>query len=90
MKFPDISTHDGRRAWAFLAIMGGAMVFTAIIIWLIFLLSGHDDYLANLAYLAHGQVFIGMSALGWAMGRRLLASASKDGVTINDQHEGES
>jgi hypothetical protein len=89
VKLPDISTHDGRRAWAFLAIMGGAMVFTAIIIWLICLLKGNADYLANIAYLANGQVFIGMSALGWAMGRRLLASASKDGITIDDKGHSE-
>lgn len=29
MTFPDISTHDGRRAWAFAAITGGG-VFTLI------------------------------------------------------------
>ena len=31
MTIPDIMTPDGRRAWAFAAIVGGAMVFSAFI-----------------------------------------------------------
>ncbi len=84
MILPDIATHDGRRALAFLAIIGGCMVFTALIIASVWLLSAHADYLFYLALAAHGQVFVGMTALGWAMGRRLVASATRDGVSIDD------
>lgn len=89
MRLPDIATHDGRRAWAFAAIVGGCMVFTAVIIWSVWLIRAHHGFVFYLALAAHAQVFVGMTALGWAMGRRLLASASKDGVTIDDKGHGE-
>ena len=84
MTFPDISTHDGRRALSFLAIMGGAMVYTAIIIWSLWMLRDHPGFVFYIALAAHVQVLIGMTALGWQMGRRLNVAASRDGVTIND------
>ena len=84
MNLPDISTPDGRRAWSFLAIVGGCMVFTALIIWSVWMLRGHAGFVFWLALAAHAQVFVGMTALGWQMGRRLMASATRDGVTIND------
>jgi apolipoprotein N-acyltransferase len=84
MNFPDFVTPDGRRAWAFLAIVGGCMVFTAVIIGSLWLIKDHDEFVFYLALAAHVQVLVGMTALGWAMGRRLQASASRDGVTIND------
>lgn len=89
MTFPDIATHDGRRALSFLAIMGGAMVFSLFIWVCLYLLRGHSEFVFYLALAAHGQVFVGMTALGWAMGRRLVASASRDGVSIDDGGAGE-
>jgi hypothetical protein len=86
MTFPDISTHDGRRALAFLAVMGGAMVFTAIIIWSVWMLRDHADFLFYLTLAAHVQVLVGMTALGWQMGRRLNVNAGRDGVSLNDGH----
>ena len=83
----DITTPDGRRAFAFLASVGGCMVFTAIIIWSVWMIRDHAGFVFWLALAAHVQVFVGMTALGWAMGRRLLASASRDGVTIDDKGE---
>lgn len=84
MKFPSISTHDGRRALSFLAIIGGCMVFTLIIIWCLWMLRHQTGFVFWLALAAHVQVFIGMTALGWAMGRRMVFSGSKDGVTLSD------
>lgn len=84
MTFPDIGTHDGRRALSFLAIMGGAMVFSLFIWIALYLLRNHAGFVFWLAIAAHAQVFVGMTALGFAMGRRLQASISRDGVTIND------
>ena len=89
MKFPDISTHDGRRAWSFLAIVGGCMVFTALIIWSVWMIRDHAGFVFWLALAAHVQVLVGMTALGWQMGRRLMASASRDGVTIDDKGDSE-
>jgi hypothetical protein len=84
MKLPDIMTPDGRRAWAFLAILGGCMVFTGIIIWSVWMIRDFAGFVFWLALAAHVQVLVGMTALGWQMGRRLMASAGRDGVTIND------
>ncbi len=95
MKFPDISTHDGRRALSFLAVMGGSMVFTLFAAVGLYLLREHPRFTFYLALAAHAQVLVGMTALGWQMGRRLSVSAGRDGVTINDSqnfdvHQGES
>ncbi len=83
-RFPDIGTHDGRRSLAFLAVLGGCMVFTVFAAVGLYLVRDHPDFTFYLALAAHGQVFVGMTALGWQMGRRLQASAGRDGVSIND------
>ena len=85
MSLPDITTPDGRRAWAFAAIVGGCMIFTAIIIWSVWMIRAHAGFVFYLALAAHVQVLVGMTALGWALGRRLLARASRDGVEIDDK-----
>lgn len=85
MKLPPIETHDGRRAWAFFAVWGGAAVFTlfaAVAVWLV---SGNALYSLYLGLAAHVQVLVGLTAMGWAMGRRLNVSAGKDGIKIDDR-----
>jgi hypothetical protein len=84
-----IMTDTGRRALAFLAIVGGSMVFTAMIIWSVWMLRDQPGFVFWLACLAHAQVFLGMSALGWALGRRLLFSVTRDGATVDDKEGGE-
>ncbi len=84
MTIPDIMTPDGRRALAFLAIMGGSMVFSLFIWIALYLLRNDPHFVFYLAALAHLQVLVGMTALGWAMGRRLQLQGGTDGVTIND------
>ena len=94
MTLPDILTPSGRRAWAFAAITGGAMVFSLFIWVSLYLLRNHHEFIFYLALAAHAQVLVGMTALGWAMGRRLQLQGGTDGVTINDSavevHTGES
>lgn len=84
MKWPSIATHDGRRAYAFLAILGGCITFTALIVWSLWELRGESGFIFWLALAAHGQVFIGMGAIGWAMGRRAVFSVTREGVTSDD------
>lgn len=50
----------------------------------VYLVSGDVKLSFWLAIAAHVQILVGMTALGWAMGRRMLAEVSKDGVKIND------
>ena len=91
---PPFDTHGGRRAWAFLAIWGGAIVFTlfaAVGVWLVRDMPGLSFWLALAAHL---QILVGMTALGWAMGRRVELDVSKDGAKIKDGageaiHEGD-
>ena len=82
--WPSIATHDGRRAYAFLAIVGGCMVFTVLIIWAIWELREQKGFMFWLALAAHGQVLVGMSAIGWAMGRRALIRVTREGATVDD------
>lgn len=85
MNFPDITTPDGRRTWAFAAITGGSMVNTLYLFALTYLLRDRADYLIWLAGGAYVVLIIGQTALGWAMGRRLVVSASRDGLNLDDK-----
>lgn len=85
MKLPSIETHDGRRAFAFLAILGGCVVFTAFAAVGVYIVRNSPGLSFWLALAAHAQVFLGMGALGWFAGRRMLASATRDGVTVDDR-----
>lgn len=83
MSLPDITTHDGRRAWAFAAIVGGCVVFTifaAVGVWLV---SGHAEYAFYLALAAHAQIIVGMTALAALFVKRTI-KAGRDGVEISD------
>lgn len=82
---PPIDTHDGRRAWAFLAIWGGSVVFTVFAAVAVWLVAGNALYSLYLGLAAHGQILVGMTALGWAMGRRVQVKVSRDGAELDDQ-----
>lgn len=84
MKLPDIMTSDGRRAWSFAAIVGGCMVFTLFAAAGVYLVRGNAMLAFWLALAAHGQVLVGMTALGWVLGRRVQLEANKDGGRISD------
>lgn len=85
VRFPPLDTHDGQRAWAFLAIWGGTVTFTLFAALGVWLVSDRPGFSFWLALAAHGQVLVGMTALGWAMGRRVNIEASRDGIEISDQ-----
>lgn len=85
MMLPPLDTHDGRRALSFLAIFGGCVVFTVFAAVGVWLVSGNARYSLYLALAAHAQVLVGMTALGWAMGRRVQIKGGKDGVEIDDK-----
>lgn len=84
---PSIATPDGRRYWAFLVILGGCFIFTlfaAIGVWLV---SGNAYYSLILALAAHAQLFVGMGAFSFVLGRRMRFKAGKDGLDIDDSGE---
>lgn len=82
---PNIATHDGRRALAFLATIGAGMFFSLIILWSLYELRGNPGFIFWLALAAHVQVFMVLGALGWVMGRRMQANVSKDGAGFDDR-----
>ena len=85
MKLPPVDTHDGRRALAFFAILGGCVVMTLFAAAGVYLVSDDTKLSFWLAIAAHVQILVGMTAMGWAMGRRLQIDVSKDGAKLNDQ-----
>ena len=87
MKLPPVDTHDGRRAFAFFAILGGCVVMTLFAAAGVYLVSGDTKLSFWLAIAAHVQILVGMTAMGWAMGRRVQIDLSKDGAKLNDQGE---
>lgn len=79
-----IATPDGRRAWAFIAIWIGCIVFTtfaAIAMWLV---SGNLWYTLILGIMAHVQLFVGMGAFAFVLGRRMRFQGGRDGMTFDD------
>lgn len=85
----DIMTPDGRRAAAFLAILGGCMVNTLYIMCVTMMLRQTPEYLLYLALCSNVILLVSHTALGWQMGRRMSINAGRDGVTLNDAHEGD-
>ena len=61
------------------------MVFTTFAAVGVWLVSGNALYTLILALAAHLQLLVGMTALGWTLGRRMAVEASKDGAKISDQ-----
>jgi len=86
MKFANILTPEGRRAWAFAGVMGGCFIFTMFAAAGVYLVAGHAEYSFYLALAAHAQLLIGMTALGAQFVKRTL-KVGKDGVEISDNAE---
>jgi hypothetical protein len=80
-------SHDGRRAWAFMAIVGGCMVQTLHLFWITWLLQTHAQYLFYMAVGLIFLLFVGFTALGWQMGRRMQLEGTRDGFKINDNQQ---
>lgn len=85
MSTMSIMTSDGRRAWSFIALVGAAMVFTLFAAFAVWNVRGHPQFSFWLGLAAHGQVFGVLAALGWVLGRRMMASATRDGVSLDDR-----
>ena len=84
---PPLTTAEGRRAWAFVAIWCGCIVFTCMATWGMWLVRATPHYALTLALAAHVQLFVGMGAFGFVMGRRMSFSASRDGLEIDDREQ---
>lgn len=77
-------TPGGRRAGAFLAIVGGCAVFTAFAAVGVYLARGDAQKAFYLALAAHGQVLIFMTALAGLLVKRSF-KISGSGLEFDDQ-----
>lgn len=78
---------DGRRAAAFLAVLGACLVMTVFAAVGVYLVSGNERYSFWLALAAHAQILIGISVFGAQFVKRTI-KAGRGGVEISD-HGGE-
>lgn len=74
---------DGRRAGAFLALLGAAMVFTVYAAVVLFIVRGSTGLAFWLGIAAHMQIAIITTGFIALFVKRTL-SVSKDGITVND------
>jgi membrane protein implicated in regulation of membrane protease activity len=91
MKLPPIITPDGRRAWAFAALVGGAMTFTLFAAYGVYQVRNVVGLTFWLALAAHAQVFVVLTGLAALLIKRTV-SVTRDGVTIDDKdavHDGD-
>lgn len=80
----DLKTHDGRRAAAFAAILGGCVTMTLFAAAGVYLVSGNAKYSFWLAIAAHVQILVGLTAFSALFVKRTI-KAGRDGVEISDQ-----
>jgi hypothetical protein len=88
VKLPPILTPDGRRAWAFLALLGGSIVMTVFAAIGVYIVRKDSGLSFWLAMAAHVQIIVGMTGFGALLYKRTI-KAGRDGVEISDQGEGE-
>jgi hypothetical protein len=86
MKLPPILTPNGRRAWAFLALLGGSIVMTVFAAIGVYIVRKDSGLSFWLAMAAHVQIIVGMTGFGALLYKRTI-KAGRDGVEISDQGE---
>lgn len=82
MKLP--LTPDSRRAWAFLALLGGSIVMTLFAAAGVYIVRRDVGLSFWLAIAAHVQILVGMTGFGALLYKRTI-KAGRDGVEISDQ-----
>lgn len=84
MKLPPILTPDGRRAWAFLALLGGSIVMTVFAAIGVYIVRKDSGLSFWLAMAAHVQILVAITGFGALLYKRTI-KAGRDGVEISDQ-----
>lgn len=72
-------------AWAFVAIWIGCVVFTAFAAVAVWLVSKNELYTLILGLAAHVQLFVGMGAFAFVLGRRMMLKADREGIEFDDR-----
>ncbi|CAB4152444.1 hypothetical protein UFOVP616_14 [uncultured Caudovirales phage] len=76
-------THNGRRAAAFGALIGGCAIMTIFAAIGVYLVKGNAAYSFYLALAAHAQIMLGLTAFTALFIRRSI-KAGRDGIEITD------
>lgn len=83
---PPLGTSDGRRGWAFLALVGGAITFTAFAAFGVYQLRNSAGFTFWLALAAHAQVFVVLASLGGLLVKRMI-KITRDGAEYEDKSD---
>lgn len=86
MKLPTFETSEGRKAWAFAALVGAAQVFTLFAAFAVWQLRNTPESTLWLGLAAHAQVFVVLFAIGALLVRRTV-KVGREGLEISDQGE---
>lgn len=76
-------THNGRRAAAFGALIGGCAIMTIFAAIGVYLVKSNVAYSFYLALAAHAQIMLGLTAFTALFVKRSI-KAGKDGIEITD------
>ena len=85
MKFPPLTDAEGRKAWALLALICVAAIFTLFAAAAVWLLRDSPGFTFWLGLCAHAQVFVVLAALAWLLGVRRTVKVSREGAEIEDR-----
>ena len=83
MSLPSLLTSDGRRAWAFAALLGGSVVMTAYAAVTLYIVRDSKGLAFWLGETALGLVAICLTLFGALFVKRSI-SITRDGLTVTD------
>ena len=86
MTLPSLLTPEGRRAFAFAAIMGCCVVMTLFAAVGVYIVSGNAGLSFWLALAAHAQIMVGLTGLIALFVKRSI-SVTRDGISVTDAGE---
>jgi len=79
----NLLTPDGRRAGAFLAVLGGAITMTVYVSVVLYLVRSRLDYVFWLGLAAHFHILVGLTGLLALLVKRSI-KATREGIEITD------
>lgn len=80
-------TGDGRRAWAFLALLGASGVMTGFAAWAMWLVRANQTYVLWLGFAAHVQLFVCITGFLAMFVKREITGDIKNGTfSVKDKN----
>jgi hypothetical protein len=78
-----LTTVEGRRAWAFAALLGGCVVMTLFAAVGVYLVRANVSLSFWLALAAHAQILVGLTMFGALFVRRTI-KVGREGIELTD------